>query len=107
MAAGDRTPARRVGSLGEVTEPGDYALSEVEIQGQRFPCVWFLLPIAKDEHVPDPGARAMHHVRQPPHRFRLCDDGSVEIRESIGAGKPGGPYYWHGYLDEGNVWREV
>jgi hypothetical protein len=39
----------------------------------------------------------------PPHVFTEQEDGSLEIRESILSGSCG----WHGYLDAGNVWREV
>jgi hypothetical protein len=62
--------------------------------------VFFLLPNARDEGAPA-GQRSIHHVVSPPHVFRECVDGSLEIRESIGA-MP----FWHGYLDEGNVWSE-
>jgi hypothetical protein len=69
--------------------------------------VLFLLPTHKgadkfdrpDEH------SGIHGVDEPPWTFRECPDGSLEIRASIGCGSQ--PYYWHGYLDEGNVWREV
>lgn len=40
-----------------------------------------------------------------PARRVAALDGSLEIRASIGCGPQ--PYYWHGYLDEGNVWRQV
>jgi hypothetical protein len=41
----------------------------------------------------------------PPHKFRECPDGSLEIRESILHTGSGGT--WHGYLSEGHRWREV
>lgn len=85
------------------TEPGDYC-GPVKHPDDDALSVYFLLPIAHDEHVP-PGARAVHRVASPPHRFRECPDGSLEIRESIGAGPS--PYYWHGYLDEGHEWRQA
>jgi hypothetical protein len=48
-------------------------------------------------------------VTSPPWTFRECPDGSVEVRASILCGRsetePSG--YWHGFLDEGHVWREV
>lgn len=71
------------------------------------PSVFFLLPIARDPEVPYPGARSLHHVASPPHVFRECADGSLDIRESIGCRGPDGDFYWHGYLNEGNVWRTV
>lgn len=71
--------------------------------------VFFLKPNARDLGVPRI-ARAIHHAVSPPHRFRECPDGSLEIRESLGdrhnetdEGSDG----WHGYLDEGHVWRKV
>lgn len=100
-------PARRVTNLSEITEAGDYALVE-GYTGDK-PAVMFLLPIARDPDVPA-SARSIRHVTSPPHVFRECDDGSLEIRESIGAlgwaEDTPGQYIWHGYLDEGNVWRE-
>jgi hypothetical protein len=97
---------RRVDTLADVERPGDYCY--VEGYTDDKPAVMFLLPIAHDEGVPA-GARSIHHVTAPPHVFRHCDDGSIEIRESIGAlgnRAPGHGYIWHGYLDEGHVWRE-
>ena len=88
--------------------PGDYS-GPVDI-GQGKTAVYFLLPGARDEQVVHPGVRSIHSVHSPPHTFRECPDGSLEIRASIGAGPgegPGGGYYWHGYLDEGHVWRSV
>jgi len=95
---------RRVSAFDDIEQPGDYCYALVEENGTEVPNIWFLLPIARDEGVPN-AARAIHRVASPPHKFRFCDDGSIEVRESIGAGPS--PYYWHGYLDEGHVWREV
>jgi hypothetical protein len=102
---------RRVESLAEITQPGDYYYQPAKTSGggtdspaDNRPYVFFLLPIARDEGVP-PAARAIHACSSPPHRFRFCEDGSVEIRESLGCGPA--PYYWHGYLDEGHEWRQV
>ena len=63
------------------------------------PAVFFLLPIARDPGASE-NARRQHHVVSPPHQFRECDDGSLEIRESILEKDT-----WHGYLDEGHEWR--
>lgn len=44
------------------------------------------------------------------HTYRECPDGSLEIRNSIGnliGGDPATDDGWHGYLDEGNSWRQV
>lgn len=88
-------------------QAGDYS-GPVDI-GDGKTAVYFLLPIAGDDDVP-PGGRSLHSVHSPPHVFRECPDGSLEIRESIGAyghndaAKNQG-HIWHGYLDEGHVWR--
>lgn len=88
-----------------VNDPGDYIGPVPDANG--VPTVWFLLPCARDETV-DPGLRSVICVCSPPHVFRECDDGSLEIRESIGVyTRDGQPFAWHGYLDEGNVWRQV
>lgn len=91
---------RRVASILEITQPGDYFGPAIGWTGDST-AVFFLLPNSRDEDAP-PGQRSIHHVATPPHVFRECPDGSLEIRESIGAM----PFY-HGYLDEGHVWREV
>lgn len=107
MAPGDLTPARRVATLREIENPGDYCGPIVGYTGDNMESCFFLLPNAHDEPVLEEaapnraGQRSIHHVNFPPHRYRECPDGSLEIRESIGA-MP----FWHGYLDEGHVWRE-
>jgi len=108
------TPGRRIPYSGEahpfalLEQPGDYCGPVVGFTGDK-PAVFFLLPIARDEGV-NPAARSIHHVCSPPHVFRECDDGSLEIRESIGShttvdGED--VMLWHGYLDEGHEWRVV
>ena len=102
------SPARRVPTFDDIELAGDYSgpFPIGYAEGER-QAVWFLLPTHKgwdkfdrpDEH------SGLHGVYQPPWIFRECSDGSLEIRESIGCG--GSPYYWHGYLDEGNIWRQV
>lgn len=96
---------RRVSSIAEVKEPGDYC-GPITGYTAVNPGCFFLLPIARDKDV-ESLARSIHHVEFPPHTFRECDDGSLEIRESIGALGQGGKMIWHGFLDEGHVWREV
>jgi hypothetical protein len=44
-------------------------------------------------------------VVAPPHTYRECSDGSLEIRASIGDMHDGISDGWHGYLDEGHEWR--
>ena len=107
MPPGDLTPARRVATMDDLEQAGDYALGTVVQSGEEHRHVWFLLPIhhGKDKFDRVDEGSGLHGISEPPWVFRECDDGSLEIRESIGCGGPN--YYWHGYLDEGNVWREV
>ncbi len=86
----------------DITNPGDYYGPDDGHYTAGRPAVWFLLPIANDLNFPSQ-ARSLHHVESPPHRFIEESDGSLTIRESIGAGKNGN-YYWHGYLTEGR-WK--
>jgi hypothetical protein len=107
MPPGDITDARRVFSFDEIEKAGDYFLGQIDDGGVIKPMVWFLLPTHKgtdkfdrpDEH------SGLHGLTEPPWTIRECGDGSIEVRASIGCGPE--PYYWHGYLDEGNHWREV
>lgn len=101
---------RRVGSIAEIEQPGDYFGPVTGYTGD-LPAVFFLKPNARDENVPA-RARSIQHVCSPPHTFRECSDGSLEIRASIsnllrgdtdGRSDDG----WHGYLDEGHSWRQV
>lgn len=91
---------RRVQTLAEIEQPGDYCGPIRGYTGDVEAC-FFLLPNAHDEDA-QPGQRSLHHVNFPPHTYRECGDGSLEIRASIGASP-----FWHGYLDEGHVWRTV
>ena len=84
--------------LPELEQAGDYCGPIRGYTGDVEAC-FFLLPNARDEGVRG-GQRAIHHVCFPPHTYRECPDGSLEIRASIGA-MP----FWHGYLDEGHHWR--
>lgn len=91
-------------------EPGDYCGPILGYTGD-LPAVFFLKPNARDADAPS-SARSLQHVTSPPHTFRECSDGSLEIRESISDRRadqkisaPGDG--WHGYLDEGHVWRQV
>ena len=73
------------------TEPGDY-----------------MGPISGYSGVPAI-SRSIHHVTCPPHTYRECPDGSLEIRASLGdmhRSHDGEKLVevsdgWHGYLDEG------
>ena len=101
---------RRVGSITEIEQPGDYFGPTTDYTG-GVPAVFFLKPNARDEGVP-PQARSVQHVCSPPHTFREGADGSLEIRASIsnllrGDATGQSDDGWHGYLDEGHVWRQV
>lgn len=84
------------------TEPGDY-MGPILQDGKL--TVFFLKPNARDADAPGI-ARAIQHVVSPPHKFRECSDGSLEIRESLGDMHESGSDGWHGYLDEGHEWRK-
>jgi hypothetical protein len=103
------SPARRVPTFDDLERAGDYTGPHViELDpGNDATVVWFLLPIHKgvDKFDHSMQGSGIHGVYEPPWTFRECSDGSLEIRASIGCGVS--PYYWHGYLDEGNVWRQV
>lgn len=103
---------RRVASIDEIEKAGDYfgPTDEIDKDGNVIGRgVWFLLPIHEGDKF-DRATRGsgLHRVAEPPWTFRECDDGSLEIRASIacGRGEAEGEY-WHGYLDEGHVWRQV
>jgi hypothetical protein len=81
---------------GLLTQAGDYC-GPFRPKPECQLSVYYLLPIARDEGVHGE-ARALHHAESPPHVFREEPDGSLTIRESIGAGRP---FYWHGFLTEG------
>lgn len=101
------SPARRVAAIEDIEQAGDYSGPHpVEPADGDKQQVWFLLPVhlgGKYDHSVQ--GSGLHCVQSPPHTFRECADGSLEIRASIGCGQP--PYYWHGYLDEGSTWRQV
>ena len=107
-----RTPGRRIPILDpkddpyhRLERPGDYYGPVMGFNGDR-PAVYFLLPTATPADPKWGGAAAdgLHHVCSPPHAFTEQPDGTLTIRESIGAG-PASGYYWHGYLTAG-VWEE-
>jgi hypothetical protein len=111
MGAGDTYPARRIpvpesGDINEVfpLEPGDYCGPYKGYTGDK-EAVMFVLPDGGGDMGRADGHR---HVCSPPHVFTEQPDGSLEIRESILTleNRPDGTP-WHGYLDAGNVWREV
>jgi hypothetical protein len=101
------TRGRRVATVAEIEQPGDYC---GPVTGERGtddrPTVFFLHPRSRDEGAVG-GQRSIACVSMPPHVFRECSDGSLEVRESIAVyWRNGEPAAFHGYLDEGNVWRE-
>lgn len=109
MASGDITTGRRVTTVSEIEQPGDYC-GPSRAGDQPYERIFFLKPNARDADAPAI-ARSLQHVRCPPHTYRECKDGSLEIRASIGdtrAAQPdSGSDGWHGFLDEGHKWRQV
>lgn len=109
MSAGT-TVGRRVASFDDLAHAGDYYLDTIEDHGVTKRHVWFLLPIHEGETPFDRPTRGsgLHGISEPPWTFRECSDGSIEIRASIACGRhdPEGEY-WHGYLDEGHIWRSL
>lgn len=105
ITIGRRLPVEPDGAWTMPEQPGDYC-GPVP-QGEHEVC-YFLKPNARDDDAP-PAARSIQMVRFPPHTYRECDDGSLEIRASIGDTAHGRTESdgWHGYLDEGHVWRQV
>src|SRR5712691_2868590 len=100
MTAGQTWKGRRVSSFADIEQPGDYFGPVKDYTGD-LPAVFFLKPNARDEDVPA-RARSVQHVVSPPHTFRECPDGSLEIRASISnltrGGGPDTDDGWHGYL---------
>lgn len=101
---------RRVSSMAEIEQPGDYYGPDASYTG-AVPAVFFLKPNARGEGAP-PRARSVQHVCSPPHTFRECPDGSLAIQPSISNRLRGDTTGhsddgWHGYLDEGHIWRQV
>jgi hypothetical protein len=76
-------------------QPGDYC-GPVTSYTAGVPIVFYRLPT---------NYMSFGHCASPPHTFRECPDGSLEIRNSILHTSRFGQ--WHGYLDEGHVWRQV
>jgi hypothetical protein len=90
------------------SKPGDYCGPVYGYTGS-LPAVFFLKPNSRDKDAP-PIARSVQYVTSPPHTFRECPDGSLEIRASIGDVHQVGDGStmsdgWHGFLDEGHSWR--
>jgi hypothetical protein len=87
-------PEPMVGEVPILERAGDYCGPfKDKIDGHLV--VYFLLPNARDPETKGHG-RSMRHVVSPPHRFIEEPNGSLTIRESIGA-MP----HWHGFLTDG------
>lgn len=102
---GRRLPIQPDGRPTYPTQPGDYCGPFVH-EGKL--TVLFLKPNARDVDAP-PVARSVQHVTSPPHTFRECEDGSLEIRQSIGDlhdgwGNGRVSDGWHGFLNCGHSW---
>lgn len=87
-------PDPMVGEAPILERAGDYCGPLKGFTGEK-PAVFFLLPVARDAGVA-PEGRSMHHVVSPPHVFTENPDGTLTIRESIGAQQ-----HWHGFLTKG------
>lgn len=102
---------RRVATMGDAELPGDYCLvTEGDWVGPNGePRIYFRLPLdSTDPRLDEPGGRSLACVQEPPHTFRHCPDGSVEVRASILTHfGTGGAQSWHGFLSEGHQWAEV
>lgn len=106
-------PARRIpvpqtqeerDQLLNTLQPGDYCGPITGYTADK-PAVFYKLPVEFPEDIERSDLWGFAHVVSPPHVFTEQPDGSLEIRESIGH-----HHYelkWHGYLDAGNIWREV
>ena len=76
-------PEPFVGQITLPTEPGDYCGPVKGYTGDTL-AVYYLLPNARDPGMAGEG-RVVRHVVSPPHEFREEHDGSLTIRDSIGA----------------------
>src|SRR5690349_3197115 len=93
----------------ELTEPGDYTLiTEGQYTHDGRPSVYFIVPVPLQPPIDDDNPTVQKLKRlascaSPPHVFRECSDGSLEIRESLLVTQrwKGTERQWHGYLDEG------
>jgi hypothetical protein len=97
---------RRVAAVSDIELPGDYCgpvTGEAALGYEGENC-FFLLPGSRHEDA-QPELRSLCRVTFPPHVYRECSDGSLEIRESIALLDRDGNHAWHGYLDESHVWR--
>jgi hypothetical protein len=89
---------RRVESVGEIEKPGDYAgpLTITSAAGDEQTCLFM-----------GPGCDHLGRVAFPPHTYRECEDGSLEIRASIQLYPHGDCAGWHGWLSEGHIWHQA
>ena len=86
------------GKLPPFERPGDYCGPiHLGLREDEYSC-YFLLPNARDEGASDL-QRAVRRVDFPPHTYRECPDGSLEIRPGIDFGST---LY---YLNEGHIWE--
>ena len=76
-------------------KPGWYCGPLLGYTGPGLASVTYMLPNGR-----------IGHVTSPPHSFRECPDGSLEIRNSILHTEAEHGFDWHGYLNEGNLWSD-
>jgi hypothetical protein len=100
-----------------IEEPGDYWYNpRCDDDGGQ--SLWFMLPIAtsRDQFAePFQLGNGLNRIATPPWTITENPDGSVSAQPSIaieghdpGVDAPGAVHqFWHGYLEPGNVWRQV
>jgi hypothetical protein len=93
----------------ELQQKGDYMGPIHGYTGDK-PAVFFIIPADAPWDDQDDVAcviKGLAHVVSPPHSFRECPDGSLEIRNSILCTRrwKGEEWTWHGFLDQGHSWR--
>lgn len=104
------SPARRVHSIDELEQAGDYWLTEVLWHDGPRREVFFLLPLHVGEHWGDRPTRGsgIHGAPEPPWTITEHPDGSVEIVGSIACGRHDAEgEYFHGWLRAGNQWETI
>jgi hypothetical protein len=94
-------PGRRIAYAGGdptsgLTQAGDYCGPVDGYIAAGTKSVWYLLPVARDVETA-PGGRSVHFLASPPHVIYEEPDGSLTVRNSIGA-EP----HWHGFLNAGH-----
>lgn len=111
------SPARRVDSMDAIEHPGDYFYNpNADPNGDH--SLWFMLPTAvSQDSFAEPRSlhNGLHRIASPTWTITENADETISAQPSIAieghdpaVDEPGGHHqFWHGYLDPGNVWRQV